>query len=489
MRKVAIEIDAPVFQLFMRPFGKPWVIMTDFREAFDVCATRKDEFDRSAFTGEVFGPIVPESHIAFPTNDRWREHRQLMRDVMSNAFLDSVIAPGIHKYVNQLVSLWRSKAKLANGQAFDAERDVARTLVDFITSAAFGYDVKALQSHQASLPKSATYAANRDMKKPMTFQAGKETEACASLTKLAEGVAMAVRSPFPKIVFPLALKFVPSYYKAKKYTDDMISAQANEAWKRFAIEKASTPNEKQEKEPRVRSAIELLVQRESQMARKENRERKFDLPIVRDELLAFLFAGQVTTGAAIGWALKRLAMHQDVQKRLRDEVRAFHKRAVEEGDVPTCQEIVAANIPYLDAFMAENHRFAVTISCMIRYTLKDVVILGHAIPKGTDVWMLTNGPNFQSPPIPVDESLRSKTSQDAKDKYGTWDDIDVAQFKPERWLEKMENGEIRYNALAGPSIPFGVGPRGCFGKSPPPRSAKGLGELILTWRKASNGQL
>jgi hypothetical protein len=63
MRKLAKDLNSPVFQLFMRPMGKPWVVITDFREAYDICTNRREEFDRSAFTGEVFGPIVPNSHI------------------------------------------------------------------------------------------------------------------------------------------------------------------------------------------------------------------------------------------------------------------------------------------------------------------------------------------------------------------------------------------------------------------------------------------
>ncbi|KAG8157457.1 hypothetical protein KVR01_012841 [Diaporthe batatas] len=461
MRKLALDLKAPVFQMFMRPFGKPWVILTDFREAFDICATRKDEFDRSAFTGEVFGPIVPESHISFLTDDRWRSHRNLMRDVMSNSFVSEVITPRIYKYVAELVSLWRDKARLAQGRPFDAESDVARCLIDFITSANFGYDVKALETHHATLHGDVpvgTSGVNRDV--PMSFKNGMESEACAALIKMTDGVAMAVRSPFPKILVPLAYRFLPSYSEAKRYTYDMISNQVNAAWTRFS---SKNVGEKRADEQEVRSALELLVQRESQMARKENRERKFDLPIVRDELLAFLFAGQVTTGAALGWALKYLTMHQEVQKQLRAELRASHKRATEAGEMPTSQEIAQANLPYLDAFLAESHRFAVTISCMIRHTTKETTVLGNRIPKGVDVFMLTNGPSYKMPALPVDEATRSRTSQDAKDKYGMWDESNMGEFRPERWLERTENGEVRYNALAGPSIPFGVGPRGCFG--------------------------
>jgi hypothetical protein len=51
-----------MFQMFMRPLGKPWVVLTDFREAQDILTTRRDEFDRSSFTTEVFGPLLPEFH-------------------------------------------------------------------------------------------------------------------------------------------------------------------------------------------------------------------------------------------------------------------------------------------------------------------------------------------------------------------------------------------------------------------------------------------
>ena len=50
--------------MFMRPFGKPWVIIADARESHDIQMTRKDEFDRSMITGEVFGPIFPENHVS-----------------------------------------------------------------------------------------------------------------------------------------------------------------------------------------------------------------------------------------------------------------------------------------------------------------------------------------------------------------------------------------------------------------------------------------
>lgn len=38
-------------------------------------------------------------------------------------------------------------------------------------------------------------------------------------------------------------------------------------------------------------------------------------------------------------------------------LKSVHKHAAEAGDLPTAQVIVKADIPYLDAFIEENHRW------------------------------------------------------------------------------------------------------------------------------------
>jgi hypothetical protein len=45
------------------PLGKPWVVVTDFRESYDIQAHRQGEFDRSAFLGDVFGPLLPGNQV------------------------------------------------------------------------------------------------------------------------------------------------------------------------------------------------------------------------------------------------------------------------------------------------------------------------------------------------------------------------------------------------------------------------------------------
>ena len=116
--------------------------------------------------------------------------------------------------------------------------------------------------------------------------------------------------------------------------------------------------------------------------------------------------------------------------------------------------------------MEEILRCAQTAFGQIRTSKNDTELLGHRIPKGTDVFCLSNGPSTRSgAPFTIDEKLRSESSRDAKDRTGVWDVTDMGVFMPERWLKQSEKGEEVFDSRAGPSIPFGLGPRGCFGES------------------------
>ena len=102
-----------------------------------------------------------------------------------------------------------------------------------------------------------------------------------------------------------------------------------------------------------------------------------------------------------------------------------------------------------------------------RQATRDTVLLGHHIPKGTEVFVLSNGPDFFTPGFSVAEDKRSASSQEAfRDgrTYGAWRSEDMAAFKPERWLVRQDNGELAFNKMAGLHLTFGLGTRGCFGR-------------------------
>jgi hypothetical protein len=86
-----IEHNSPLVQLWILPFAKPSLVLCDFREAQDVLVRRNKEFDRSKRWLDLFSTLTPDHHIAMSTmDDRFRGNKELVRDLMSPAFLHNV---------------------------------------------------------------------------------------------------------------------------------------------------------------------------------------------------------------------------------------------------------------------------------------------------------------------------------------------------------------------------------------------------------------
>lgn len=152
-----------------------------------------------------------------------------------------------------------------------------------------------------------------------------------------------------------------------------------------------------------------------------------------------------------------------MQGKLRSEIRSTLADAAAEKRNPSVQEITKMTIPYLDAVVEEIIRHSTTETGVARTTVVDVQVLGHHVPKGTNIFLMGNGPSILSPAFQIDDSLRSPSARAAKDRVGTWNSDDISHFKPERWLME-EDGKKVFNAAAGPLLTFGLGPRGCFGR-------------------------
>jgi len=174
--------------------------------------------------------------------------------------------------------------------------------------------------------------------------------------------------------------------------------------------------------------------------------------------MGFLIGGHDTTLTAMTWALKYLTDDPRPQSELRAQLKAAYPLALAEKRNPTVDEIIKTPIPYLDATLEEILRLAVIFPGSMRVALQDTTILGHHIPKGTDVFILHNGPGYLPEGFPVEEFTRSTPGQSAR-QYGIWDLADMKQFKPERWLKDGE-----FDPTAGPHLAFGLGPRSCFGR-------------------------
>lgn len=151
---------------------------------------------------------------------------------------------------------------------------------------------------------------------------------------------------------------------------------------------------------------------------------------------------------------------------MRESLRSAHASAFAERRVPTHFEIVQTSVPYLDAVVEEMLRLAHTAVVQERQAKEDTVVLGHLVPKGTNVLIPNRGASFTEPAFDIAEALRSPTCQTAAKERGprAWDPEDMDKFQPERWLSMTEGGDETFDSSAGPTLPFGLGLRGCFGR-------------------------
>jgi len=169
------------------------------------------------------------------------------------------------------------------------------------------------------------------------------------------------------------------------------------------------------------------------------------------------------TSTTLQWAVKYLARAPEVQRKLRREL-------VEQLPNPgertiTYKELSDSKLlPYLTAVVYEVLRVARVANAVNRDTTCDTVILGHHIPKGTQIFFtlgytqLFESENHRAIADGL-EGIRSESSRKGGRKEGYWSADDCTEFRPERWI--MPDGS--FNANAGPWFPFSLGFRGCFG--------------------------
>lgn len=155
---------------------------------------------------------------------------------------------------------------------------------------------------------------------------------------------------------------------------------------------------------------------------------------VRDELIAFLFAGYDSLATALSCTLATVAAHPPVQRRL--------AAALTEtlGDSPPTGEDLAS-LPYLDAVVRESLRLYPPQFLLLREPTERVVLAGYRVERGTTVVV---------PPWSLHRS----------DRYWT----DPEAFEPERWLTEDGSGLATGDRPNGAYLPYGIGPRHCLGK-------------------------
>ncbi|KAI8315443.1 Cytochrome P450 monooxygenase TRI13 [Colletotrichum sp. SAR11_59] len=456
--------NSPIFQIWLGPLTKPAVVVADFREGQDILLRRK-EFDRSNFMSSVLSGEANSFHITLKTGPQWKAQRRLLQDLMTPAFLHRVAAPNIYKSALRLVDLWRKKAHLADGKSFSAEHDVFYAALDAVFDFGFGdaAEMRALIPQLEALATTNVEALRNAAldKEALSFPTAPIHPALEATLQGADNIGGVAETGFPRLAWSI-IGLMPSVRRTRAVRDKFLVDQVLKASERYKLQVRNAGDE----EKHVKSAIDLMVRRLNGVVEKEGHLLPNWIETMRDETSGFIVAGHDTTSTTLCWGLKYMADDQSVQQRLFDSLRSFHSAAATENRLLTHSEICDAKIPYLDAVIEEMLRLAHTAASQDRDCKEDTIILGHAIPKGTLVMVPNKGPSFTEPGYEIDERLRSPSCQKAAKDFGlrVWGSHGMEKFRPERWLIRNENGEDEFNAAAGPTLPFGLGLRGCFGR-------------------------
>jgi cytochrome P450 len=160
-----------------------------------------------------------------------------------------------------------------------------------------------------------------------------------------------------------------------------------------------------------------------------------------DQVMTFLAAGHETTAATLTWTVYVLSKHQDIQAKLREEIRSAIPSSETAGELTS---EVFEGMTYLQAFISELLRYYPAVPHLVREAVVDTTLVGRHIPKGTR-FIVSPGAICYSTEI-----------------WGP----DAGEFKPERWLKDSELGTA---ANGGASSKYGFitflhGHRGCIGQ-------------------------
>ncbi|KAK1762540.1 hypothetical protein QBC33DRAFT_581676 [Phialemonium atrogriseum] len=327
-----------------------------------------------------------------------------------------------------MIKVWQLKCDVAKGRPFAAHHDITYMALDSIFAAMFGLPepesitiqrLDAVSRWHPEIPAGVDH--------PVPFPDGNIPEVFAAALTLANSVTDTQLSPAPRLTSWVLRKF-PYMKRATAIKDKYIRDKIEES---VRLIDGGGDNENRQ------TALHSVLLRERDVAAKEGRQPGYRKRAIADEFFGFMLARHNTSATTVAWGVKLLTDNPAAQDRLRADL--------------------AAALPGGQSGSREVLRHANTIAFVVRQALRDTTVLGRRIPRDTDVFLMANGPGYLGPNMRVSDETRTPG---ARRQNG-----DIAAFRPERWLgHDPDTGDEMFDSMAGPSLAFGLGPRGCFSR-------------------------
>ncbi|EIN08093.1 cytochrome P450 [Punctularia strigosozonata HHB-11173 SS5] len=173
--------------------------------------------------------------------------------------------------------------------------------------------------------------------------------------------------------------------------------------------------------------------------------------VLISEIGNILFAGTDTTSSALARSFEMLALHQDVQQCLRDQLIATFPE-----DSPIDYDALSS-LPYLDAVVKEVLRLHPPIHMWHRNAREDAILPLHFPAVGTD------GKEIDEVPVRKGQSVLLGIAGCNRDER-IWGP-DAGEFNPARWMEGLPEGvsKAQVPGIYANLMTFLSGSRGCLG--------------------------
>lgn len=349
-------------------------------------------------TREVF-----TKNLFFSGGDRWKVTRQNLTPLFSSAKMKNMFYL-IENSARVLETMFDKYMEKSNG--FEAREIMARYTISGVCSCAFGID-----THTLDKPDGNPFAAIADSVFEGTAYRGFKTN---------------TRAIWPALFYGLGFKSFP--------------VSINEFFSNLLVgifaERGNKPSNRNDFVDLILSLkVNKCITGDSLSNMKTGDNKKVDIVVDNELLVAqcitFFAAGFETTASTLSFTLYELAKHQDVQKKVHEEIDSYLKTHNNQITYESLKELT-----YLEAVIYEVMRLYPVLSVLAREVIDEYTFpSGLRLEKGVRVH------------IPLYSLHRDPVNFPEPD-----------EFRPERFLPENKNNIKPYTFL-----PFGEGPRVCIG--------------------------
>ncbi|KAF8969648.1 cytochrome P450 [Flammula alnicola] len=413
-------------------FGKTELYVFDPKALHHILVKDQYIFERSTQSIKISRTLLGEGLLG-TLGEQHRKQRKMLNPVFSIAHMRNMV-PIFYNITYKLRDAFSSMVK-DGPQEIEVMSWMARTALELIGQSGLGYSFDPLTEDVAPHPFSEAVK-----------------NLVPTLSKMRMALALLL-VPLSRIGPPKFQRFVVDIlpWKNLHKLRDIVDVLYNTSVEIFESKKMALAEGDEALANQIGQGKDIMsiLMRANMTASKEE-------SLTRDELLAqmstLMFAAMDTTSSALTRLLYLLATHQDVQDKLRKEIK--EAKETEGGDLPYDKLV---SLPYLDAICRETLRLHAPVTMGRRTARQDIVLPLSSPIKGVD------GQEIQEIFIPNDTNVivGIMASNRNPELWGP----DALEWKPERWLEPLPNTLIRAHlpGIYSHLMTFTGGSRACIG--------------------------